>query len=191
MPSPPLTVRALDRVLVALDAPVPALSSSDGAGGGGAGTGSLIPSAERTVLAAEVLASWFGASLQFVTTDTASTEQLDRLAALGCDMAQGYLFARPTPAREAIDHVTIDGRWTGPGVVAPFERRVREHAATGRIRFCFRHRVTRETVSVVLEHGSPLLMKDATQTHWLHSLPKSKKIKSPRINLTFRTFVLR
>ncbi|WP_088288675.1 FAD-binding dehydrogenase [Kineosporia sp. A_224] len=30
---------------------------------------------------------------------------------------------------------------TGPGVVAPFERRVREHAATGRIRFCFRHRV--------------------------------------------------
>jgi uncharacterized protein len=30
---------------------------------------------------------------------------------------------------------------TGPGVVAPFERRVREHAATGRIRLCFRHRV--------------------------------------------------
>jgi predicted oxidoreductase len=30
---------------------------------------------------------------------------------------------------------------TGPGVVAPFERRVRDHAATGRIRFAFRHRV--------------------------------------------------
>ncbi|MBI4941323.1 MAG: FAD-binding dehydrogenase [Actinobacteria bacterium] len=30
---------------------------------------------------------------------------------------------------------------TGPGVVAPFERRVREHVATGRIRLCFRHRV--------------------------------------------------
>ncbi|GAB2633836.1 hypothetical protein GCM10027270_22800 [Nocardioides ginkgobilobae] len=30
---------------------------------------------------------------------------------------------------------------TGPGVVAPFERRVREHAAAGRIRLCFRHRV--------------------------------------------------
>ncbi len=78
MPSPPpLTVRALDRVLVALDAPAPALP-----GGGGAvtATGSPIPSAERTVLAAEVLASWFGASLQFVTTDTASTEQLDRLS---------------------------------------------------------------------------------------------------------------
>lgn len=30
---------------------------------------------------------------------------------------------------------------TGPGVVAPFERRVRAHADTGRIRFAFRHRV--------------------------------------------------
>jgi uncharacterized protein len=35
-------------------------------------------------------------------------------------------------------HVT----WgTGPGVVEPFERRVREHVATGRVRFAFRHRV--------------------------------------------------
>jgi predicted oxidoreductase len=30
----------------------------------------------------------------------------------------------------------------GPGVVAPFERMVREHAAAGRIRFAFRRRVT-------------------------------------------------
>ncbi len=30
---------------------------------------------------------------------------------------------------------------TGPGVVAPFERRVREHAAAGRVRLAFRHRV--------------------------------------------------
>ena len=30
---------------------------------------------------------------------------------------------------------------TGPGVVAPFERRVRAHAARGRIPFAFRHRV--------------------------------------------------
>jgi hypothetical protein len=35
-------------------------------------------------------------------------------------------------------HVT----WgTGPGVLAPFERRVRAHAAAGRVRFRFRHRV--------------------------------------------------
>ena len=30
---------------------------------------------------------------------------------------------------------------TGPGVVAPFERRVREHVATGLVTFAFRHRV--------------------------------------------------
>ncbi|RYD25604.1 MAG: alpha-ketoglutarate-dependent dioxygenase AlkB, partial [Verrucomicrobiaceae bacterium] len=28
-----------------------------------------------------------------------------------------------------------------------------------------------------------------TQTHWLHCIPKSKKVHSPRINLTFRTMV--
>jgi diguanylate cyclase (GGDEF)-like protein len=44
-------------------------------------------------------------------------EQLERLSQLGCDMAQGYLFARPVPARDAITHVTADGRWTGPGLV--------------------------------------------------------------------------
>ena len=32
---------------------------------------------------------------------------------------------------------------TGPGVVEPFERRVREHVAAGRIKLKFRHRVTR------------------------------------------------
>jgi predicted oxidoreductase len=30
---------------------------------------------------------------------------------------------------------------TGPGVVAPFERRVRGHVAAGRVQLCFRHRV--------------------------------------------------
>jgi predicted oxidoreductase len=39
---------------------------------------------------------------------------------------------------------------TGPGVVAPFERRVREHAAAGRVRFAFRHRVD----SLIIEAGS-------------------------------------
>lgn len=44
-------------------------------------------------------------------------------------------------------------------------------------------------VSLVLEHGSLLLMQETTQTHWLHSLPKTKKVRQPRINLTFRTMV--
>lgn len=36
---------------------------------------------------------------------------------------------------------------TGPGVVEPFERRVREHVATGRIALRFRHRVTGITMT--------------------------------------------
>ena len=56
-------------------------------------------------------------------------------------------------------------------------------------RFSFKHKQTRQTVSLVLEHGSLLVMKDATQKNWLHCLPKSNKITQARINLTFRTIV--
>ena len=53
-------------------------------------------------------------------------------------------------------------------------------------KFSFKHKQTKQTISLVLEHGSLLIMKDATQSNWLHSLPKSKNITQPRINLTFR-----
>ena len=53
-------------------------------------------------------------------------------------------------------------------------------------RFSFRHKKTKQTFNLLLEAGSLLIMKDATQAHWLHSLPKSKTILLPRINLTFR-----
>ncbi len=56
-------------------------------------------------------------------------------------------------------------------------------------KFSFRHKQTKQTVSLVLKHGSLLVMKDATQANWLHSLPKSKKITRTRINLTFRKIV--
>jgi predicted oxidoreductase len=39
---------------------------------------------------------------------------------------------------------------TGPGVVAPFERRVREHVEAGRVRLAFRHRVD----DLLLENGA-------------------------------------
>jgi alkylated DNA repair dioxygenase AlkB len=55
--------------------------------------------------------------------------------------------------------------------------------------FSFKQKHTKQIVSLVLEHGSLLIMKDATQTNWLHSLPKSKSVTQPRINLTFRTIV--
>jgi alkylated DNA repair dioxygenase AlkB len=54
-------------------------------------------------------------------------------------------------------------------------------------KFSFKHKQTKQIVSPVLEHGSLLIMKDSTQSNWLHSLPKSKNITEPRINLTFRT----
>ena len=54
-------------------------------------------------------------------------------------------------------------------------------------KFSFKHKQTKQIVSLVLEHGSLLIMKGDTQSNWLHSLPKSKNIAQPRINLTFRT----
>jgi alkylated DNA repair dioxygenase AlkB len=56
-------------------------------------------------------------------------------------------------------------------------------------KFLLKHKQTKQIISLVLEHGSLLIMKDATQRNWLHSLPKSKNIVQPRINLTFRTIV--
>ena len=56
-------------------------------------------------------------------------------------------------------------------------------------KFVFKHKESKEKVELFLEHGSLLVMKDTTQTHWLHRLPPSKKITTPRVNLTFRTIV--
>lgn len=56
-------------------------------------------------------------------------------------------------------------------------------------KFCLKHKRRPASVSMLLEHGSLLVMKDATQTNWLHSIPKSKRILESRINLTFRTMI--
>lgn len=40
--------------------------------------------------------------------------------------------------------------------------------------------------SIILEHGSLLLMKGTTQHFWKHQIPKTAKPINPRINLTFR-----
>lgn len=53
-------------------------------------------------------------------------------------------------------------------------------------KFCFKHKTSKQTVSKILQHGSLLVMKGTTQTHWLHRLPPTKKVRSPRVNLTFR-----
>ncbi|RZJ85958.1 MAG: alpha-ketoglutarate-dependent dioxygenase AlkB [Chryseobacterium sp.] len=56
-------------------------------------------------------------------------------------------------------------------------------------KFMFKHKDSKETVALLLEHGSLLVMKNETQSNWLHRLPPTKKINTPRVNLTFRTIV--
>lgn len=57
-------------------------------------------------------------------------------------------------------------------------------------KFSFKHKTNKQTVSLFLEHGSLLVMKDVTQTNWLHRLPPTTKINTPRINLTFRQMMV-
>ena len=54
--------------------------------------------------------------------------------------------------------------------------------------FKLKHRESKEVITVLLENGSLLVMKGETQHYWVHTMPKTKKIMTPRINLTFRTF---
>lgn len=56
-------------------------------------------------------------------------------------------------------------------------------------KFAFKHKRSKETIALTLEHGSMLIMKGTTQTHWLHRLPPTKKVLTPRVNLTFRTIM--
>ena len=42
-------------------------------------------------------------------------------------------------------------------------------------------------LEIPLHHGSVLVMAGALQHHWQHSVPKQKKIKQNRVNLTFRS----
>lgn len=44
----------------------------------------------------------------------------------------------------------------------------------------------KEKVEILLKHGTLLVMKGELQHYWQHSVPKEKKVKEDRINLTFR-----
>ena len=54
-------------------------------------------------------------------------------------------------------------------------------------KFAFKHKNSQEKIEVFLENGSLLVMKETTQTYWLHRLAPTKKVHTARINLTFRT----
>ncbi|MBX2899486.1 MAG: alpha-ketoglutarate-dependent dioxygenase AlkB [Cyclobacteriaceae bacterium] len=76
------------------------------------------------------------------------------------------------------------------------EKTLGHHAAIASLsfgaprKFAFKHKQTKQTVSIILEAGSLLVMQGATQANWLHRLPPTKKVTEPRINLTFRLMVV-
>lgn len=57
-------------------------------------------------------------------------------------------------------------------------------------KFSFKHKENKQRVDIFLERGSLLVMKECTQQNWLHRLPPTKKVFTPRINLTFRTIIV-
>jgi len=52
--------------------------------------------------------------------------------------------------------------------------------------FKLHHKKSKETLDIALGHGDLLVMAGTLQHHWMHSVPKTRKLKTPRINLTFR-----
>lgn len=53
-------------------------------------------------------------------------------------------------------------------------------------KFSFKHKKDKLSITVLLENGSLLVMKDEIQSFWLHKLATTKLVKKARINLTFR-----
>jgi alkylated DNA repair dioxygenase AlkB len=53
-------------------------------------------------------------------------------------------------------------------------------------KFVLKHPASGERLDFNLPHGSLLVMGGASQHHWRHGLPKTRKPVGPRINLTFR-----
>lgn len=56
-------------------------------------------------------------------------------------------------------------------------------------RFDFRHRESKRTIRIQLDPGSLLIMSGLSQHCWIHQLPRTKRVREPRINLTFRRVV--
>lgn len=53
-------------------------------------------------------------------------------------------------------------------------------------KFAWKHKVRKDRYDKILPAGSLIFMHGAMQDHWLHSIPKTKKVSQPRINLSFR-----
>ncbi|WP_339839429.1 alpha-ketoglutarate-dependent dioxygenase AlkB [uncultured Flavobacterium sp.] len=56
--------------------------------------------------------------------------------------------------------------------------------------FQLKHNTIKEAKQhIILKHGSLILMKEGSQIHYKHQIPKTTSSKNPRINLTFRTIL--
>ncbi len=56
-------------------------------------------------------------------------------------------------------------------------------------RFQFRHRRTKDTITLHLREGQWLVMAGETQRCWVHQVPKTAAAVERRINLTFRRMI--
>ena len=56
----------------------------------------------------------------------------------------------------------------------------------GERRFQFRHRKTKQTITLELRIGHWLIMGGETQRFWLHQVPKTAAAVAPRVNISFR-----
>lgn len=53
-------------------------------------------------------------------------------------------------------------------------------------KFQLKHKDTNEKIEILLKHGSLLIMQGELQHFWKHQVPKTKKVTTERVNLTFR-----
>jgi alkylated DNA repair dioxygenase AlkB len=60
----------------------------------------------------------------------------------------------------------------------------------GERRFQFRHRKTKQTITLELKTGRWLIMAGETQRFWQHQVPKTAAAVAPRVNLSFRHMIL-
>jgi len=53
----------------------------------------------------------------------------------------------------------------------------------------FKHKKIKKSLDIPQSNGQLLVMYGKTQEYWKHEIKKTKKIKKPRINLTFRNII--
>ncbi|AJH14348.1 alpha-ketoglutarate-dependent dioxygenase AlkB family protein [Myroides profundi] len=77
------------------------------------------------------------------------------------------------------------------------EKDLKKHGAIASLsfgavrKFAFKHKENGVKIDIILDNGSLLVMKGTTQENWLHRLPPTKVVHTPRINLTFRTIEIK